>query len=364
MTDLQQIFKKYAPAYLLRYKDRMPKNHVKTINAIIDCRTAASGMVVYDCTACGQVHVTFRSCGNRHCNLCQAHKTRQWLESQLDRQLPGHHFMITFTIPEQIRGVFRSHQRVAYNAMFAASSYTLKCFAADPKFMGGDLPGFFGVLHTWGRQLQYHPHIHYVVIGGAVSTADNRWLPSRRDFFAPVKAMSNVFRGKLRELLIQQGLEHLIDPAVWKQGFNINCQSMSGCQNSIKYLAPYVFKVAITNTRIVKVQDDAVYFRYKKSNSNRWRMMSLSAMEFIRRFLQHVLPTGFMKVRYYGFMGAKPSVSRERIRAMIELSLGFAPQAPDKKTKQKPMPVCSECGSPLILRYVISRPFGPVPGTG
>ncbi|MFO7622105.1 MAG: transposase zinc-binding domain-containing protein [Bacteroidales bacterium] len=164
MTDIQLIFKEYGPQYKDLFKEHMPKNHIKTIDAIISCRTAASGVVVYDCTGCGQVHVTYRSCGNHYCNICQGHKTRQWLENRLDRQLPGHHFMITFTIPEQLRYFFRSHQCKAYNAMFEASSQTLKAFAADPKYIGGDLPGFFGVLHTWGRQLQFHPHIHYVVL--------------------------------------------------------------------------------------------------------------------------------------------------------------------------------------------------------
>lgn len=364
MTDMQQIFTEYAPQYLDQYKDRMPKNHIKAIEAVIDCRTAGAGVVVCDCTGCGHVHVNFRSCGNRHCNLCQGHKTRTWLEKQLDRQLPGHHFMITFTIPEQLRAFFRSNQCVAYEAMFAASSQTIKTFAADSKYVGGDLPGFFGVLHTWGRQLQYHPHIHYVVTGGAVSTSGGKWHPSRLDFFAPVKAMSKVFRAKLKALFKQRGLLHRIDAKVWKLGFNVNSQHVSGSHHSIKYLAPYVFKVAITNGRIVKVEENNVVFRYKKPKSSRWRTMSLPVMEFIRRFLQHVLPTGFMKVRYYGFMAAKPRISREHVRSLIELTFGFEVPDPPRKEASQPVLRCPECGSRLVLRYVTAGLFGPAKGAG
>ena len=364
MTDIQQIFTEYAEQYLNQYKDRMPKNHIKAIDAITGCRTADAGVVVQDCSGCGRVHVTYLSCGNRHCNICQGHKTRTWMEKQLDRQLPGHHFMITFTIPEQFRAFFRSNQRVAYEAMFAASSQTLKAFAADPKFVGGDLPGFFGVLHTWGRQLQYHPHIHYVVTGGAVSTADGRWHPSRPDFFAPVKAMSKVFRAKLKDLLKAKDMLHRIDPMAWQQAFNVNSQHVSSSHQSIKYLAPYVFKVAITNARIIKVEGSNVIFKYKKSKSNRWRSMSLPVMEFIRRFLQHVLPTGFMKVRYYGFMGAKPRVSRQEVRALIELAFGFEIQDSYREKPHTMAATCPECGSRMVLRYVMARLFGPGKGAG
>lgn len=153
--------------YLNQYKDCMPKNHIKAIDAITGCRTADAGVVVQDCSGCGRVHVTYLSCGNRHCNICQGHKTRTWMEKQLDRQLPGHHFMITFTIPEQFRAFFRSNQRVAYEAMFAASSQTLKAFAADPKFVGGDLPGFFGVLHTWAASF-------------SITLTSTMWSPAER----------------------------------------------------------------------------------------------------------------------------------------------------------------------------------------
>ncbi len=363
MGAIQDIFTQFAPEYLDRYQDRMPKNHIKALKAIISCRTAACGLVVYDCCGCGQVHVGFRSCGNRHCTICQYHKTRQWLDRQLERQLPGHHFMITFTVPEQLRAFFRSNQKKAYTAMFAASSKTLKVFAADDKFIGGDLPGFFGVLHTWGRQLQYHPHIHYVVPGGALSKVDGKWHPSRLDFFAPVKAMSKVFKAKLRDQLSAAGILNAVNSTVWYKTFNVNCQAVANSHHSIRYLAPYVFKVAISDTRILKIDNGDVVFRYKIPKSRRWRTMALDVMEFMRRFLQHVLPTGFMKIRYYGFMSPGSSVSLVRIRAHIELALGFKVKLPDSEPEPIHRPTCPDCGGDLKLRCHVFFAY-PIPGFG
>lgn len=358
MGAIQDIFTQFAPEYLDHYRDRMPKNHIKALKAIIACRTLACGLVVYDCNGCGHIHVGFRSCGNRHCTICQNHKTRQWLDRQLHRRLPGHHFMITFTVPQQLRSSFRSCQRKAYTAMFAASSQTLKAFAADEKFIGGDLPGFFGVLHTWGRQLQYHPHIHYVVPGGALSKADGKWHPSRLDFFAPVKAMSKVFKAKLKEQLKATGMTNAIDPAVWNKTFNVNCQALADSHHSIRYLAPYVFRVAICDSRIVRLENRKVIFQYKKPQSRRWRQMALDVMEFMHRFLQHVLPTGFMKIRYYGFMSPGASVPLDRIRALIELAFGFDVELPDPEPEPIRKPTCPDCGAELKLRcHVFSYPL-------
>lgn len=309
MGKISAIFREFGPEYLQLYGDAMPLEHKKVIAAIINCKTEDYGSLVYECEDCGQKHVIFRSCGNRHCPQCQYHKSRQWLERQLTRQLPGHHFMVTFTVPQEIRDFIRSHQRIAYAALFAASSEAMKKLAEDPRYIGGDMAGFFGVLHTWGRQLQYHPHIHYVVPGGALSSTDGRWHPSNPTFFLPVLALSPIFRAKFRDRMKKSGLFEQIPRAIWDKDWNVNCQAVGEAEASIKYLAPYVFRVAISDSRIVKVEDRKVFFRYKKHKSNRWRTMALGVIEFIRRFLQHVLPTGFMKVRYYGFMNPSSNVS-------------------------------------------------------
>jgi hypothetical protein len=350
MTTINEIFNTYAPQYIRRFGDHMPKIHLKVINAIHSCRTSACGLVIYRCKRCGTSHKMFRSCGNRHCPVCQNHKTRQWLQGQLQRQVPGHHFMITFTVPQSLRRAIRSHQRKAYCALFTASSQTLKAVAAYPRFVGGDLPGFFGVLHTWGRQLQYHPHIHYVMPGGAVSKSDGTWHPSPMHFFAPVKVMSKIFRAKLRDEFTRIGLIDTIAPHVWQQDFVVNCQAVGNCQQSIRYLAAYVFKVAISNSRIIKVEDGTVWFRYKKPRSRRWRTMALDIMEFMRRFLQHVLPTGFMKVRHYGFMNPASSVNIEKVSSLVELAYGFDVYVPEVDQQDDIHPRCPNCGGQLEFR--------------
>ena len=290
MDSINEIFRSFGPEYLNRY-GQMPASHRKTIDAIVSCRTIDRGLIIYKCQSCGKVHTVFQSCGNRHCPQCQYQKSQAWLGKQLQRQLPGHHFMVTFTVPDSLRFVIRSHQRTCYSALFKASSATIKKLASDDTFIGGDLPGFFGVLHTWGRQLQYHPHIHYIVPGGAISKADLSWHPSRVDFLMPVRAMSKIFKAKFRDEMKAAGLYALIDKTVWQIDWNVNCQAVGSSEHSLKYLAPYVFRVAISNSRIIKVENRRVFFKYRKKGSRRMRVASLDVMEFMRRFLQHVLPS-------------------------------------------------------------------------
>jgi hypothetical protein len=251
--------------------------------------------------------------------------------------------MLTFTVPQQIRPFMRSHQRLAYSALFAASSLAMKKLAPDPKFIGADLAGFFGVLHTWGRKLQYHPHIHYVVPGGAISTQDQSWHPSSQSFYLPVHALSRIFRAKFRDRMKKAGLLHKIPPEVWKLGWNVNSQPVSSSEASVKYLAPYVFRVAISNSRIVKVEKGKVYFRYKKQRSRRHRTMALDALEFIRRFLQHVLPSGFMKVRYYGFLSPTSKVPLEEVRTVSRLPTALpSPCRSSTPCRQRPARIVAE----------------------
>jgi len=353
MTTITEIFRTFSPEYLQRYGEAMPVQHKKVINAIIHCRTEHYGTVIYTCEQCGTSHILFQSCGNRHCPTCQNHKTKQWVARQMMRQVPGHHFMITFTLPQQLRDVIRSRQRIAYQAMFKASSETLKTLAADTKYIGGDMPGFFGVLHTWGRKLQYHPHIHYIAPGGAFSKKDYRWHPSRLDFYVPVKALSKIFKAKFRDEMKREGLLDEISSEAWDQPWNVNSQAVGTSERSIKYLAPYVFKVAISQSRIVKIQDQHVFFRYRKDKSNRWRTTSMDGIEFIRRFLQHVLPAGFMKVRYYGFLNATSSIPLDTISALIELSFGFQISHSRPCTEPLSPLTCPECGGMLRHRLFI-----------
>jgi hypothetical protein len=353
MTSIHEIFTTFGPEYLQRYATAMPKAHRKVIDAIIACRTEACGIALYQCEKCAESHQLYRSCGNRHCPTCQYHKTQQWLEKQIQRQLPGHHFLITFTVPEPLRHFMRQNQRLAYSALFKASSDAIKKLALDRNHIGADIPGFFGVLHTWGRTLQYHPHIHYIVAGGALASTDGLWHPSRIDFFLPVKALSQIFRAKFRDEMIKAGHFDQIPAEVWQIDWNVNCQAVSSSEASLKYLAPYVFKVAISNSRIVKVQDRTVLIRYRKPHSERSRILPLEVMEFIRRFLQHVLPTGFMKIRYYGCMNPNCAVSLDRIRGLIEISYGFTVNLPKSDVEPRRPNTCKSCGGLLKLRALL-----------
>ncbi len=352
MGAIGDIFRQFAPEYLRRFGDAMPQEHKKVIEAIIRCRTQDNGTVVYQCEQCGNNHILNRSCGNRHCPQCQNHKTKVWLERQMVRMLPGHHFMITFTVPEELRDFIRSHQRICYAALFAASAEAMKKLCLDPRHVGGDLPGFFGALHTWGRQLQYHPHIHYIVPGGALSTGDGTWRRSTEQFFVPVKALSVIFRAKFMARMKKAGLTDSIPKEVWQKSWNVNSQAVGKSETSIKYLAPYIFRVAISDRRILKVADGRVFFHYRKQGSNRLRTMDLDAMEFIRRFLQHVLPTGFMKVRYYGFMSPNSAVPLAEVKASIEFAYGFVTPIKPAEPRAKATLTCRDCGSPV--RYLFA----------
>jgi len=353
MGAINEIFRTFAPEYVHRFGASMPYEHRKTMQAIIECRTPSAGIAVYECEHCQEPHIVYKACGNRHCPTCQHHKTRQWLERQMQRHLPGHHFMLTFTVPEGIRPVIRSNQSLAYSAMFSASSEAIRELAKDDRHIGGNLPGFFGVLHTWGRTLSYHPHIHYVVTGGALSTQDRTWHPSRIDFYLPVRALSKIFRAKFRDEMKKAGLFDLIPPQVWDIEWNVNCQAVGQSHAAIKYLAPYVFKVAISNSRIVKVEDHSVSFRYRKPHSRRWRIMTLDAIEFIRRFLQHVLPCGFMKVRYFGYMNPNCKVGLDTISALIDLAYGFRLRQPEPELEPWHPITCRKCGGTLRLRTIV-----------
>lgn len=353
MSRINEIFRAFAPEYLRRFGDSMPAEHRKVIDAIINCRTEVNGSVVYHCEDCNQLHLVHRGCGNRHCPGCQNHKSRQWLDKQLQRQLPGHHFMLTFTVPQQLRSFLRRQQRLGYAALFAASSEAIKKLAADPRFTAGDTPGFFGVLHTWGRQLQYHPHIHYVVPGGMLASRGGTWHPSAVNFYLPVQALSKIVRAKFRDRMAKAGLLSEIPAEVWTTDWNVNSQAVGSAEASIRYLTPYVFRVAISNSRIVKVEGGKVFVHYRKTGSNRLRTLELEATEFIRRFLQHVLPTGFMKVRYYGFLSPGSRVSLEEVRARIELTFGFELTTPEVEPEPPPQIVCRHCGHELVYRYSI-----------
>ena len=351
MTTLREICTAFGPEYLERYP-QLPLAHRKVISAIQHCRSGQYGHSLYQCQSCGGHHRVNHSCGNRHCPQCQQHKTQQWLDHHLDKQLPGPHFLLTFTVPETLSPFIRSHQRLAYQALFQASSLALKRLATDERFIGTDLPGFTGVLHTWGRQLQYHPHIHYIVPGGGLSKDRTTWLPSRANFFVPVKALSPIYRAIFKEEMRHAGLLEQIDPQVWTIAWNVHSQANHHGHSAFSYLAPYVFKVAISNHRLVSLTNHTVTFTYRKVGSARLRTAHLDVMEFLRRFLQHVLPEGFMKVRHFGVLHASCAVPLATIRRLIGQGPPDDVPLPPHKPPQPFVARCPTCGTPLrvVLR--------------
>lgn len=346
MKAIQRIFTDHAEQYI-KLHGATP-DQIKVLNAICRCRTPLAGQHAYECPDCGKKHLADSSCGNRHCPVCQNDKAADWVYRQDLKTLPCIYFMVTFTMPRELHGVSRQYPKPVYSALFDAASESLKILMQDKRFVGCDLPGFFGVLHTWGRQLQYQPHVHCVVAGGGVSSDGTRWISARNGFLVHVKALSRMFRAKLRERLDKDGLRSLIPADVWKKDWVVHSKAVGDGRRVLKYLGAYVFRVGISNARIIDYDGGKVAFRYYKVGSRRPRTRTLDAHEFIGRYLQHALPSGFMKVRHYGFMSGKCRYSLERIREMIADLLVFMRETMPPKAPEKPKPLlCPECGKAM-----------------
>ena len=316
MTTLRDIFTACAPEYLAR-SPPLPTSHREVLSAIQHCRSGHDGQSLSQCASCGEHHRVPHSCGNRHGPQCQQHTTQQWLAHHLETPLPGPYFLLTCTVPETLRPLIRSHQRLAYQAMVQASSTALTRLANDQRFIGTDLPGFPGVLHTWGRQLQYHPPMHAIVPGGGLAKDRDAWLPSRANFSVPVRALSPIYRAIFAEAIRTAGLLEQIDPQVWQMPWNVHSQAQPHGATALTSRAPSVFTVAISNRRIVSLTDRIVTFTSRKPGSARPRTTQLDVLECRRRFLQHVVPSGFMKVRHCGVMSASCPITTDAIRRMI-----------------------------------------------
>ncbi len=368
--SVNDILRRFGTFYLAKYKDRMSRDQIKTLHALSHCRAEAAGSILYRCNQCAKMHQVPKSCGNRHCPTCQGGKAKGWLEDQESRLLPCAYFMITFTVPKEFRPFMRSHPKECYRAIFEAASQSLVKLAKDPRFIGSGNIGMTGVLHTWGRDLNYHPHVHFIVPGGAISKSGTEWLSSRSDFFVPVLALSKIYRAKYKELMKRCGLLDKILRRVWQKQWNVNSMAVGDGRSSLRYLAPYVFRVAIGNHRIkeVKCHEDgtgSVTFTYKPSGERRYRKMTVTAEEFIRRFLQHVLPTGFQKVRHFGFMHKRSKFKRDWLSMLVTVTLNLyyvliiAPPVMPVKRSAK----CSACGGELVCVGFVpwSAPSLPAP---
>ena len=353
--ELADIFRQYGPAYRQKYAARLLPSHRRAMRAIEQCRTPALGGQAYSCPQCHQTQYSYHSCRNRHCPKCQNDKAQAWLEKQQNFLLPVPYFMLTFTLPAALRPLARSHQKLVYDLLFQASAAATQFLAHDPRFVGGQL-GLIGILHTWGRNLSYHPHIHYLVPAGGIASDHRTWLSAHHNFLLPVKALSRIFRAKFHHALQKAGLTNDIPASVWKQDWVVHCKPVGNGCTAIKYLAPYVFRVAISNRRLVKLENNQVTFRYRSSDTGLNKFCTLSAEEFIYRFLQHVLPRGFVKIRYFGFFGSSQRLLLAALRILLETDI-HAPLpddlAPPSPTLPKDTLLCPSCGKALLRLYTI-----------
>jgi Putative transposase/Transposase zinc-binding domain len=349
MVEIADIFRLHGPAYRVKFRDRMPPSHLRAMEDLEHCRTEALGGQLYFCDQCQERLYSYHSCKNRHCPKCQNDQANEWLDHQKDLLLPVSYFMVTFTLPEELRSVARSHQQVIYNSLFRASSEALLELASDSRFVGGRV-GAVGVLHTWTRDLFYHPHIHYIATGGGLS-ADGRWRTSRQDFLVHVKPLSILFRAKFRDLLKQTDLFRFLDPQVWRKDWVVHSQPVGSGEAAFKYLAPYIFRVAISNPRILALEDGQVTFSYKDSATDRTRFSTIPAEEFIRRFLQHVLPKGFVKIRYYGLLAAANRHLLDQVRQSLTTAASHSNSSKSdcQRGDTSEPPRCPKCGAALRL---------------
>jgi hypothetical protein len=306
MPELADIFRRYGPEYVARFGKNMLPSHRRAIQDIVDCRTEALGGHVVKCDHCLALDYAYHSCKNRACPKCHGNDTQRWLHKRRAELLEVIYFHVVFTLPAELREIVRSHQERLYSILMQAAAHALLKLAADPKYVGGKI-GMLAVLHTWTNALIFHPHGHFLVPGGGISPDGRYWFSSRKNFLVPVKALSPIFRAKFMEMA-QDALPCVKLPTkVWGKDWVVYAKpTVQGSDKVLQYLARYVHRIAITNNRILAIENEQVTFRYKetrnqkKKRQSRWKTMTLPVMKFMARFLQHMPPRGFHKVRYYG----------------------------------------------------------------
>lgn len=352
MPELADIFRRYGRQYREKYTDKILPSHLRAMRDIEDCRTESMGGHLHLCAnhACGQFVYSYHSCKNRHCPKCQNDQAEIWLKKQQNKLLPVPHFLVTTTLPAELRNIARSRQKTVYNILFKTSAEAIIKLARDPRFIGGEI-GMTGVLHTWDKTGGYHPHIHYLVPAGGLSPDHSGWLCSKNNFLIRVELISAIFKAKFRDELQKAGLFALVPRQVWRKNWVVHCEPVGSGKEAAIYLARYVFRVAISNNRIVSIDDDQITFRCMDAKSKEWYLKTLPALDFIHRFLQHVLPKSFQKVRYYGLFAHTNRKLLEVARYILRAPLP-SPE-PDKPADSRFR--CPKCKGALRLVAKIPR---------
>ena len=373
MFEVADIFRRFADAYLAAHGAAMLPSHRRAISDLIACRTEALGGHLWQCDHCSEEVYSYHSCNNRSCCKCHTADTERWLQARKLEMLPCPYFHVTVTVPGELREVLRANQCGGYALLMKAAAQAIIDIARDPRFVGGTV-GVLAVLHTWTQELHYHPHVHCLVTGGGVSTgATPCWHPARASFLAPETAVAKLVQGKLKAWFAQRRPDLIIPATAWTTPWVVRITPWGQGEDAVlRYLARYVFRIAITNSRIVGLDERSVAFRYKHRQSNRWRICTLDGEEFMRRFLQHVLPKGLHKVRYFGLWHPSKRAIASNVRLLLNmqraqhlLPRSLADTEPSGGSDQSSVPaerVCPKCrlGHLVLVRKLLPKlPQGP-----
>ena len=363
--SFHELLVRWGPAYLERWGSTMPARQREVLAKLLSCRTPRRGGELWLCPEGHHYQYVYHSCNDRHCPQCGGTEAQEWLERQSKRLLlPVDYFLITFTLPEPLRRWVRSHPKLGYDRLFAASAQALQDLARNPQRLGAQL-GFMGVLHTSSRTLIYHPHIHYLVPGGGLSLDDCQWINSKGKFLLPHVPLAEHFRNLFLEGLEAQvpELRSELPDKVWKQRWVVNLKAVGNGEHALRYLGRYVFHTATGNRRIPLLPDGRLRWRYRDSQTHQVQHLDLEPNELIRRFLQHVLPAGYSRVRYFGWFAPAARQKANRVRALLGQRPQLTPAeqtawqlheendellAAEKGTLQRPPRLCPHCQLPLI----------------
>ena len=359
--ELADVFRRFAPSYLAAYGADMPPSHLRAIEDILACHTEVMGGHVYHCQDCGERFYVPHGCGNRACPSCHYARTVKWLEARREQMLPCPYYHVVFTLPEHLRAIVRSNQSDCYAILMKAAAQALTVACANRKYLGAT-PAIMAVLHTWTAAMDYHPHVHLLVSGGGVNGDEPQWRTPAEGFLAPVRVLSRLVEGIFMDLLakMRPDLKAILPKpgkhhkwVVWAQCIDY------GVEHVLNYLGRYMHRIAIANCRILAMDDAHVAFKHKDRKANKWRVMRLTGHEFMRRFLQHVLPRGFHKVRYYGLWHPGKQNQLNRIRYALELK-----QGPLQLREQRPVHEQQDIGvnsdpktGEIIMRNTPPCPF-------
>jgi hypothetical protein len=370
-VEVGDIFRDNGEAF--RRTRRLSLRQLKAMSAIERCRSAELGGHVLRCNDCAEVQIAYNSCRNRHCPKCQASTAKRWLTDRQAELLPVEYYHVVFTLPAQIADIAYQNPALVYSPLFKVTAETLRTIARDPKHLGADI-GFTAVLHTWGSAMTHHPHLHCIVPGGGLN-GDGEWQPCKRGFFLPVRVLSRLFRRLFLEQLIALhdqlkfygSLEHLADSHAFAQHLDpvrhldwvvYAKRPFSGPEAVLAYLSLYTHRAAISNRRLVAYDQDTVTFKWKNyriKGKKRYSTMSLATDEFIRRFLIHILPSGFHRIRHFGLFA---NHHRKQNLLCLKRLLGQREINPDpQEEKDKPPTfVCRTCGTPMVIIEILPRP--------